>query len=406
MPPAPTPETSVDGPAVQAPAPNPTLRLWLPALAFFTVMATLIGLLHAYLISRLVDGAALGPSFAWAGRLVVWGAFFALFVGLLAGRALPRPFSTLAQWVGFGWLGAFGVLLSATAATDVGLGLARLAGVDVASWAQPRAVGVLLVVLPVLALGAFVARRPVVKRVEVHVDGLPAAFDGFRVVQLSDVHLGETLRRPFAEALVAQVNGLRADVVVLTGDIVDGQVGKLEDDVAPLRGLEAAHGVYFVTGNHEYYHGADAWEAAMAALGLTVLRNAHRVIEKGGAQLVIAGVPDLQGSSFSSAHRPDAAQAFHGAPAGAKRLLLAHQPRFAKHARGHGVDLMLSGHTHAGQIAPFNFFVKLQQPVVAGLHVIDGVRTYTSAGTGYWGPPFRVLTRGEVTEVVLRVGPK
>lgn len=385
-----------------APSPPPTLRLWLPALGFFTVFAVLLGLLHAYLVGALVDGAALGPTFAWAGRVVVWGAFFSLFGGMLAGRALPRPFSTWAQWVGFSWLGAFAVLLTATAATDLALFVARLAGADVARWTQARAVAVLLVVLPVLALGAVVARRPRLKRVEVVLPGLPPALDGFRVVQLSDVHLGETLRRPFAEALVAQVNALDADAVVLTGDIVDGDATRLADDVAPLSGLRAKHGVYFVTGNHEYYHGADAWEAAMAELGLTVLRNAHRVVERGGAQLVIAGVPDLQGSSFSTEHRPDAARAFHGAPEGARRLLLAHQPRFARHAKAHAVDLMLSGHTHAGQIAPFNFFVKLQQPVVAGLHVIEGVRTYTSAGTGYWGPPFRVLTRGEVTEVVLR----
>jgi len=189
----------------------------------------------------------------------------------------------------------------------------------------------------------------------------------------------------------------------VTGDMIDGSVARLKDEVAPLGGLRGAHGVFFVTGNHEYYHGGSSWEAEAARLGMTVLHNQHVVLERGGEQLVIGGVTDLEGARFSEAHRPDVEQAFAGAPEGAKRVLLAHQPRFARRVKeGTRVDLMLSGHTHGGQLFPFMFLVKLQQPVIRGFHVINGVPTYTSNGTGYWGPPFRVGPRGEITELTLK----
>jgi len=159
--------------------------------------------------------------------------------------------------------------------------------------------------------------------------------------------------------------------------------------------------VFFVTGNHEYYSGGAAWEAEARALNMTVLHNEHRVIEQNGAQLIIGGVTDLEGARFSPSHAPRSDLAFAGAPAGAPRVLLAHQPRFAEVAAAEKVSLMLSGHTHGGQIFPFMFFVKLQQPVIGGFATLWGVPTYTSNGTGYWGPPFRIGPRGEVTEVTL-----
>ncbi len=164
--------------------------------------------------------------------------------------------------------------------------------------------------------------------------------------------------------------------------------------------MRAQHGVFYVTGNHEYYHGGSAWEAEGRKLGFTVLHNEHRLVADG--KLVIGGVTDLEGGRFSEAHTPRVDLAFAQAPAGVPRVLLAHQPRFAKHAKNAGVSLMLSGHTHGGQIFPFMVFVRLQQPVVRGLEMIHGVQTYTSNGTGYWGPPIRLGPRGEVTELILR----
>jgi len=336
----------------------------------------------------------------WTG---LWAAFASIFVGFIGGRLLPRPLSTIVTWVGFIWMGAFGLLLSGVAASDLVLLGLRLAGRPLTDGVlELRALVVVAVVLPTLLFAALVARKPGTRRVEVTLDSLPKALDGFTIAQLSDVHIGETLGKDFAQMLVEQVNRLEADVVAITGDLVDGGVHKLSPEVAPFAELKGKHGVYFVTGNHEYYSGASEWEAELERLGLTVLHNEHRVLESGGEKLVLAGVTDLEGANFSSVHRPDAAAAFSGAPRGPPRILLAHQPRFAKRAQGLDVSLMLSGHTHGGQMFPFMFLVRLQQPVIAGLKLLHGVLTYTSNGTGYWGPPFRLGPRGEVTQVVLR----
>ncbi|HET9449305.1 MAG TPA: metallophosphoesterase, partial [Aggregicoccus sp.] len=201
--------------------------------------------------------------------------------------------------------------------------------------------------------------------------------------------------------VVAQVNALSPDLVAVTGDLVDGSVRALQQEVAPLAGLRAPLGVFYVTGNHEYYHGGEAWAAEVRRLGLTVLHNAHCVVERGGARLTVAGVTDYDAGRIDPGHasRPDLALA--GAPEGVPRLLLAHQPRTAAQAQGLGVDLQLSGHTHGGQMFPFMFFVRLQQPVVQGLKTLYGTRVYTSRGTGYWGPPLRLGPAPEITELTL-----
>jgi predicted MPP superfamily phosphohydrolase len=289
-----------------------------------------------------------------------------------------------------------------TAASDVALAVLSRTALWDPSWLSLRPLGVVGLVVPALAFGFVVARSPRVKRVTVAIPNLPSRFEGFRIAQITDVHIGETLTRSFAVHVTRTVNSLDADAVAVTGDMIDGSVAKLRDEVEPLAGLRGTHGVFYVTGNHEYYHGGSSWQAEARRLGMRVLHNEHVVIERDGQQLVIAGVPDVEGGRFSAQHEPDAAVAFAGAPDGAPRILLAHQPRFARRVGATRVDLMLSGHTHGGQIFPFMVFVKLQQPVIAGFKVLWGVPTYTSNGTGYWGPPFRIGPRGEVTEVTLK----
>ncbi len=185
--------------------------------------------------------------------------------------------------------------------------------------------------------------------------------------------------------------------MAITGDLVDGSVGQLADDVAPLAGLRSKEGAFFVTGNHEYYSGADAWVRELRRLGLRVLINEHVVVRRGDAQLVVAGVTDFGAVHFDRARASDPAAALAGSPAGAMRLLLAHQPRSAAAAEAAGFDLQLSGHTHGGQFLPWNFFVRLQQPFTAGLHRWRRMWVYTSRGTGYWGPPKRFGAPSEIT---------
>jgi predicted MPP superfamily phosphohydrolase len=246
-----------------------------------------------------------------------------------------------------------------------------------------------------------IARRPVLKRVEVPIARLGKALEGLRIVQLTDVHIGRHLGRDFLAKVVERVNALSPDVVAITGDLVDDDPEWTLPELAPLAELKAREGVFFVTGNHEYYHGGSYWEDAVRRLGVTVLHNEHRVIRRGEDALVIAGVTDLQGGQFEpdAVCRPDVA--LSGAPEGAPRILLAHQPRAAAKAQGLGVDLQLSGHTHGGQVFPFMFLVWLQQPALSGLKRLSGTWVYTSRGTGYWGPPLRVGAPPEITEIRL-----
>jgi predicted MPP superfamily phosphohydrolase len=357
--------------------------------------------LHVYLGSRLIDGLNLTPTANAAAWATLWTMFGSIFMGFIGGRVLPRTAAKVFQWLGFVWMGAFGVLLTLVATSDLVLFAAGSFTTLDPRWSVARSVVVLGLVAPALVWGFVTARAPAIKRVSVDVPGLHPDLDGFRLIQLSDVHIGETLDRRFSEYIVATVNGLAGDAVVITGDLIDGSVERLRHEVAPLAKLSSRHGTFFVTGNHEYYSGADQWVREVERLGMTVLHNEHHVVTQGAGQLVLGGVPDVQGASFSPSHRPDVLEAFRGAP-DAPRVLLAHQPRFASAAKHANISLMLSGHTHGGQIFPFNFFVKLQQPVVSGFHVIEGVPTYTSKGTGYWGPPFRIGARGEVTEITLR----
>jgi predicted MPP superfamily phosphohydrolase len=240
-----------------------------------------------------------------------------------------------------------------------------------------------------------------VKRTTVPLAGLPPALAGFRIVQITDIHVGPTIKQDYLQAIVDRVNALEADVVAITGDLVDGSVAELRAHVAPLAQLRARHGVFFVTGNHEYYSGVHGWVGELRRLGIRVLHNEHEVLQHGGAPLVLAGVPDYGGHHFDPAHASDPAQALRGAPAQATRVLLAHQPRTAPAAAEAGFDLQLSGHTHGGQFLPWGFFVPLQQPYTAGLHQLGRLSIYVSRGTGYWGPPKRLGAPSEIAELVL-----
>lgn len=375
--------------------------LFVRGLAFLTVMMGLLVGLHWYLGVRLLDESGLPAGLSRLGWAVLWTSFGSIFAGFIGGRVLPRPVAAVLQWVGFTWMGAFGLLLTTTAASDLVLWVARHFVTLDPSTSGLRALVVAAIVLPALVAGFLVARAPAIKRVTVPIRDLPPAFEGYRIAQISDVHIGETLTRAFAQQVTEQVNALKADAVAVTGDLIDGSVAKLRDEVAPLGGLRGKDGVFYVTGNHEYYHGGSSWMAECERLGMKVLHNEHVLLERDGAQLAIGGVPDLEGGRFSALHEPDAAKTFDGVAETSPRVLLSHQPRFAKRVKGTRVDLMLSGHTHGGQIFPFMFFVKLQQPVIGGFATLWGVPTYTSNGTGYWGPPFRVGPRGEITEVTL-----
>jgi uncharacterized protein len=362
---------------------------------------TAIGLLlvlHLYIGWRIapqlpgtVGGIALSVLLA-ASAVLIPLAFFGR-------RAKHREAADRWTWAGMFALGLFSMLFVLTLLRDALLLIAW--PFDLPPLAAPSAIAVPLLAFVAVLWGLFSARRTArVRRIDVPIKGLPAALHGFTIVQISDLHVGPTVKRPYVRAIVDRVNTLGADVVAITGDLVDGRVQDLAHDVSPLADLRSRHGSFFVTGNHEYYSGAEEWIALLRKLGLVVLLDEHVVLEHGDAQLVLAGVADFSARHFIAAHRSDPRAAIAGAPRSAGlRVLLAHQPRSASDAADAGFDVQLSGHTHGGQFWPWNLLVTLQQPFVAGLHRLRSLWVYTSRGTGYWGPPLRLGAPSEITRL-------
>ena len=362
-------------------------------------------LLHAYVGWRLLSDLPFGAIAVAPTALWLVGSAFAIPLGLLAWRIERQPLSDRLKWASLLAIGSFSSLFVLTFLRDVAL----LAGtavdgllVEASSLTGFRSDTALAV--PILAalltLVGFVnaRRRARVRRVEVPIASLPAALHGFSIAQISDIHVGATIKREYLEGIVDAVNDLDADMIAVTGDLVDGSVTQLAPHTAPLARLSARHGAFFVTGNHEYYSGASAWVAEFRRLGLSVLMNEHVVLRHKGAAVVVAGVTDYSAGHFDAAQRSDPAAAIAGAPPDAGvRLLLAHQPRSAFAAAPAGFDLQLSGHTHGGQFFPWIFLVRLQQPFTAGLHRLGKLWVYISRGTGYWGPPKRLGAPSEIT---------
>jgi predicted MPP superfamily phosphohydrolase len=245
-----------------------------------------------------------------------------------------------------------------------------------------------------------------VRRLDVTLPRLGKAFDGLRVVLLTDTHYGPIDRARWSARVVEVVNALNPDIVAHTGDIADGEVSERRAQAAPLGEVRAELGRVYVTGNHEYFSGAQRWVEHMAALGWEALHNRHVVVSRGADKLIIAGVDDRTAAgSGVPGHHTDHAAALAGTDPELPVLLLAHQPHQVDGAVAHGVDLQLSGHTHGGQMWPFHYLVRLDQPVLQGLSR-HGERTqlYTSRGTGFWGPPFRIFAPSEITLLTLHAG--
>jgi hypothetical protein len=335
---------------------------------------------------------------------VVFAAGMAVFP-LLMFRGHGRQHSDRAAATGDTLLGVIWVFF-AWSVLSLGLRLVLgLAGVTDPSRSRLVALAVTLVSVGLVVWGYVEAMRvPRVRDVEVRLARLGAGLDGLRVVLLTDTHYGPIDRARWSAGVVAAVNRLDADVVCHTGDIADGTVAQRRDQSRHLGDVRARLARAYVTGNHEYFGEAEGWLEHMADMGWEALHNRHILVERGGAQLVIAGVDDATAAgSGRPGHKADHATALAGADPDLPVLLLAHQPKQIVDAITHGVDLQLSGHTHGGQIWPFHFLVRTDQPVVSGLSR-HGPRTqlYTSRGTGFWGPPFRVFAPSEISVLVLR----
>ena len=365
--------------------------------------------LHVFVGARIVPAlpGGLGPALGFAAVLVVSAA--AMPMVLLARRVKTQPWSDLLAWAGALAMGLFSSLFVLTLLREFVLLLAWAVQALVPEWSVPGLPAFTAALVPLLGavltlIGLLNARRTAaVVAVDIPITDLPAALHGFTIAQISDIHVGPTIKRAYMHRIVAAVNRIGADMVAVTGDLVDGSVRELAAHVAPLANLSSRHGTFFVTGNHEYYSGAAAWVIELRRLGVQVLLNEHVLLQHDTASLLVAGVTDYGAHHFDPAQRSDPQRALHGAPIDTTliKVLLAHQPRSAAAASVAGFHLQLSGHTHGGQFLPWNWFVRLQQPFTAGLHRLQSLWVYTSRGTGYWGPPKRLGAPSEITRLRL-----
>ena len=387
-------------------------------MALFGIAATVIwGGAHFYVGHRLIIGSNIpAPWSYWAWGLVALHASLSP-IAFTSRRLLPEDalFYPALQWVTYIGMGFFVLLLLSLLAKDAIFLVAKFAGWFDPTDPNPEDPSRRTLLTSGLNLGIFAASgvatgigyvnatgAPDIDEVDLDVEGLHPDLDGFRVVQISDMHIGPTLKRPFVEMVVDLVNTLDADMIAMTGDLVDGLPADLRDHLAPMAQMQSRHGAYYVTGNHEYYWDAHGWQREAPSLGMTPLANAHHVVQAGRARLLVGGVNDLHAERFFPDDASSPAAAMDGAPAHDFSILLAHQPRSCYEAAPAGWRLQLSGHTHGGQFYPWNFFVGLAHPFLAGLGKWDDMWVYVNRGTGYWGPPLRLGIPSEITVITLR----
>lgn len=381
---------------------------------FITIAIALLGGAHTYLWLRLVrDPGVPAPWRAIATWTLV---AFALMLPatFLLSRILSPASERLLLFLPYVWMGMLVILTAFLGLGDL-IRLGFWATTKIGGWANPLAdaarkltiargwalgVGGMTVLLTGIAIwGAL--RTPVVRRVRIELPRLPASLDGTTIAQISDLHVGPTLQREWLAGVVRQVNELKPDLVAITGDLVDGSVEQLRDVVAPLGDLHAPMGVYFVTGNHEYYSGVVEWIEELTRLGIRVLHNERVSIGSGEATFDLAGLDDWSGRGMAEGHGPDLRKALAGRDPARALVLLEHQPRGLDEAAAAGVGLQLSGHTHGGQFWPWKWIVGLVFTYSSGTARHGQTWIHVNEGTGFWGPPLRLGTTPEITLVTL-----
>lgn len=389
-------------------------------LVVFALVATVVSCgLHYYLWRRLVHDTELRSP--WRGLvsalIALLGACIPLTFVLM--RTVEPAISRYLAWPAYVWMGLMFLLFMGLLAVDVArlLGWGARRGVAAARGhdepgldAERRAFmarvaggTVVTAATGTLVMGMREALGELeVREVPIALSRWPRGMDGYVIAQLTDIHVGPTIGRAFVEDIVARTNALEPDIIAITGDLVDGQVATLRDAVAPLGDLRARDGVYFVTGNHEYYSGADEWIAELTRLGIRVLRNERVTITRGADSFDLGGIDDYSAGRFGNGHGPDLERVVAGRDPARELVLLAHQPRQMFESARHGVGLQISGHTHGGQIWPWHYLVRAQQGFLEGLERFQDSQIYVSRGTGYWGPPVRVGAPSEISKLVLR----
>ena len=387
-------------------------------LVWMGIILTVYGIGISYMGWRLIAPFQLQAPYkqlAWGGLILMFMIPFSTFIFMRFAEQISDSLS----WIGYLSLGFLSFVFVSLFFRDIvwmfGIGGQKIFSlfssapetVDAAKrefLLQTTNLGILGIASSLTAYGVYEARKkPGIVNIDIPIAKLPQEFDGFRIVQISDIHAGLTIKRDFIETIAEEVKKLFPDLIAFTGDMADGSVPHLKYDLEPLANVYAPHGKFFVTGNHEYYSGVEQWVVHAREMGYDVLMNEHRMVTKNGASFVLGGVTDYGGGGFSPAHKSDPVKAFAGAPKGTTRVLLAHQPRSLFHITDLDVDLVLMGHTHGGQFFPWNLVATIGQPFIKGLNKFgETTWAYVSKGTGYWGPPIRVGARSEITVLTLK----
>ncbi|MGA9520039.1 MAG: metallophosphoesterase [Myxococcaceae bacterium] len=394
-------------------------------LGFFAVLTVIVGGTHLFLYRRLVRDVFHDRRRRRLGAVVLALLALVMLSAPVMLRVAPGPATDVLLYASYTWMGlwflTFWILLVPEIARGVSALVRRLRpGSDFADEVPPSAAAPRddvdtdrrLFLSRTVAGGAMLAAGglgtyglwrayapPVVSEVPIRLRGLPRALDGFSIVQLTDIHVGNLIERTFMDELVGRANALRPDLVAITGDLVDGPVPHLGQAVAALGNLKARYGRWFITGNHEYYSGDEAWVAFLESIGIPTLRNRHVQIGDAGASFDLIGVDDW--SLRGGPRGYDLEKAVAGRDPERAGVLLAHQPANFRAATEKGIGLQLSGHTHGGQLFPFTLLVGIQWEHRAGLYQHDDASIYVSRGCGFWGPPMRVGAPPEIVKIVL-----
>jgi predicted MPP superfamily phosphohydrolase len=370
-------------------------------------MLGFLAIVNAYTAARLISRWPWAQQHLLVSWLFVLGFFILQLAAPIGNRLLfsnlgPSfaPAVTTLNWVSYLAFGMMSLLIVYTFVADVVTLAWNFASTpaDPAAFDRHTLAVILAAVLATTALGLWQATgAPKIYKVDIPIQNLPASFDGFTIAQISDLHIGPTIKRVYAQRVVDAVNNLKPDMIAMTGDMADGHPSEMTQDLAPLADLRARDGVYYAIGNHEHYWREQDWLAAFKSMNAQTLANQHDVIRRGQDMLVVAGVLD-----YSMGAASDPQRAIAGAPEKAVKILLAHQPASCTRAAKAGFDLQLSGHTHGGQYFPFTYLIRYFQKYYDGLNKCDGMWVYVNHGTGYWGPPLRALMPPEITLITLR----
>ena len=367
-------------------------------LLFFIAFLSVFILLNFYISRRLISHLDISNR-----KKNYFRAF--LFVNLLGiiGYVLGRYLIDMPNWLYFLFslpIGVLFLLFCTTLVYDVSrvvLVRAPLSNSRRAFFKKSLDVSSLAVATAVTSTAIFEARFVEIESVDIKLKKLKKRY---KIVQLSDVHIGGLIDAAFITEIVKKVNALRPDLVVITGDLIDMDIEKIQAPIEVLQKLQSLYGTYFIVGNHEYFHDVEAITQKMKSIGARVLENENVYIGNEEEGFNLAGVYDIFGYRAGH-HFPEINQALQNVQKESPTVLLAHQPKFVEEVKS-GVDLMLSGHTHGGQLYPFRFLVALQQPYISGLHQHnEELQVYVNKGTGFWGPPMRLGASSEITEINL-----